>query len=61
MATERRDEESGSPRNDRTGNTETDSPPQTTGKTETLITPKNMIVIVLVISAGVSFWSHSMF
>ncbi|KAL1280982.1 hypothetical protein QQF64_015582, partial [Cirrhinus molitorella] len=30
MATERRDEESGSPRNERTANTETDSPPQTT-------------------------------
>ncbi|XP_016374686.1 E3 ubiquitin-protein ligase HECW1 [Sinocyclocheilus rhinocerous] len=29
MATERRDEESGSPRNERTANTETDSPPQT--------------------------------
>ncbi|KAA0718612.1 E3 ubiquitin-protein ligase HECW1 [Triplophysa tibetana] len=31
MASERRDEESGSPRSDRTANTETDSPPQTNG------------------------------
>ncbi|NP_001139236.1 E3 ubiquitin-protein ligase HECW1 [Danio rerio] len=31
MATERREEESGSPRNDRTANTETDSPLQTNG------------------------------
>lgn len=31
MATERRDEESGSPCHERTANTETDSPPQTTG------------------------------
>uniref|UniRef100_A0A8C1T475 HECT-type E3 ubiquitin transferase n=1 Tax=Cyprinus carpio TaxID=7962 RepID=A0A8C1T475_CYPCA len=59
MATERREEESGSPRNERTANTETDSPPQTA---DTPCSPGHCQKITLLLqSPAVKFITHPEF
>ncbi|XP_026061465.1 E3 ubiquitin-protein ligase HECW1 isoform X2 [Carassius auratus] len=63
MATERRDEESGSPRNERTANTETDSPPQTAElRRDTPCSPGHCQKITLLLqSPAVKFITHPEF
>ncbi|XP_043078880.1 E3 ubiquitin-protein ligase HECW1-like [Puntigrus tetrazona] len=63
MATERRDEESGSPRNERTASTETDSPPQTTElRRDTPCSPGHCQKITLLLqSPAVKFITHPEF
>ncbi|XP_077078533.1 E3 ubiquitin-protein ligase HECW1 isoform X4 [Siphateles boraxobius] len=63
MATERRDEESGSPRNERTANTETDSPPQTTElRRDAPCSPGHCQKITLLLqSPAVKFITHPEF
>ncbi|XP_051557630.1 E3 ubiquitin-protein ligase HECW1-like isoform X1 [Myxocyprinus asiaticus] len=63
MATERRDEESGSPRNERTSNTETDSPPQTNElRRDTPCSPGHCQKITLLLqSPAVKFITHPEF
>uniref|UniRef100_A0A8C1YM95 HECT-type E3 ubiquitin transferase n=1 Tax=Cyprinus carpio TaxID=7962 RepID=A0A8C1YM95_CYPCA len=61
MATERREEESGSPRNERTANTETDSPPQTLRR-DTPCSPGHCQKITLLLqSPAVKFITHPEF
>uniref|UniRef100_A0A8C1KNK3 HECT-type E3 ubiquitin transferase n=1 Tax=Cyprinus carpio TaxID=7962 RepID=A0A8C1KNK3_CYPCA len=63
MATERRNEESGSPRNERTANTETDSPPQTTElRRDAPCSPGHCQKITLLLqSPAVKFITHPEF
>ncbi|KAK7163668.1 hypothetical protein R3I93_007656 [Phoxinus phoxinus] len=63
MATERRDEESGSPRNERPANTETDSPPQTTElRRDAPCSPGHCQKITLLLqSPAVKFITHPEF
>uniref|UniRef100_A0A8C1N398 HECT-type E3 ubiquitin transferase n=1 Tax=Cyprinus carpio TaxID=7962 RepID=A0A8C1N398_CYPCA len=63
MATERREEESGSPRNERTANTETDSPPQTAElRRDTPCSPGHCQKITLLLqSPAVKFITHPEF
>ncbi|KAG1969079.1 E3 ubiquitin-protein ligase HECW1 isoform X2 [Pimephales promelas] len=63
MATERRDEESGSPRSERTANTETDSPPQTTElRRDAPCSPGHCQKITLLLqSPAVKFITHPEF
>ncbi|XP_056337661.1 E3 ubiquitin-protein ligase HECW1 isoform X2 [Danio aesculapii] len=63
MATERREEESGSPRNDRTANTETDSPLQTNElRRDTPCSPGHCQKITLLLqSPAVKFITHPEF
>ncbi|XP_056599683.1 E3 ubiquitin-protein ligase HECW1 isoform X2 [Triplophysa dalaica] len=63
MATERRDEESGSPRSDRTANTETDSPPQTNElRREAPCSPGHCQKVTLLLqSPAVKFITHPEF
>ncbi|XP_021336551.1 E3 ubiquitin-protein ligase HECW1 isoform X2 [Danio rerio] len=63
MATERREEESGSPRNDRTANTETDSPLQTNElRRDTSCSPGHCQKITLLLqSPAVKFITHPEF
>ncbi|TRY89279.1 hypothetical protein DNTS_014789 [Danionella cerebrum] len=63
MATERRDEESGSPRNERAANAETDSPPQTNElRRDTPCSPGHCQKITLLLqSPAVKFITHPEF